>query len=171
MDLSDYNPSQDHKELEQLLDLTKGADIESVVEIGVDKGYSLEVWNAFLKPKILIGIEPNAENVHGGILRVTDAFLLKGLSQDKEIFDRVKDLTKSKIDFLFIDGDHHYNAVKQDFLMYEPLVPKGGYIVLHDAGLKNHPDVEVYKFWDEIAGKYDSKMILLQGTGYGVIMK
>lgn len=171
MDLSAYNPSQDHKELEQLLELVKDKQIKTVVEIGVDRGYSLEVWHAYFKPDILIGIEPEAENVNAEVLRVTEAFLLRGLSQDPKIFERVVDLTKGKIDFLFIDGDHHYEAVKNDFLQYGPLVKDGGVIVFHDAGLKNHPDVEVYKFWDEIKDKYDSKTILLQGTGYGVILK
>jgi predicted O-methyltransferase YrrM len=36
------------------------------------------------------------------------------------------------IDVLFIDGDHSYNGVKNDFNLYSPLVKKGGYIVFDD---------------------------------------
>jgi predicted O-methyltransferase YrrM len=36
------------------------------------------------------------------------------------------------IDVLFIDGDHRYEGVKQDFLMYRRLVRPGGMIVFHD---------------------------------------
>jgi cephalosporin hydroxylase len=32
-----------------------------------------------------------------------------------------------------LDGEHTYEATKQAFEMYEPLVMPGGYIILHDA--------------------------------------
>lgn len=40
----------------------------------------------------------------------------------------------SKIDFLFIDGDHSYEGVKKDFDLYLPLMNKGGIIAFHDWG-------------------------------------
>jgi predicted O-methyltransferase YrrM len=39
-----------------------------------------------------------------------------------------------KIDFLFIDGDHSYEAVKRDFNLYFDFIRPGGTIVLHDYG-------------------------------------
>jgi predicted O-methyltransferase YrrM len=41
-------------------------------------------------------------------------------------------LKGSEGDFLFIDGDHTYQGVKQDFQMYSPLVKKGGIVAFHD---------------------------------------
>jgi cephalosporin hydroxylase len=38
----------------------------------------------------------------------------------------------NKIDLLFIDGDHSFNAVISDFNMYSDLVAIGGYIVFDD---------------------------------------
>lgn len=35
-------------------------------------------------------------------------------------------------DFVFIDGDHEYNAVKRDIEMYSQLVKSGGWVVGHD---------------------------------------
>ena len=58
---------------------------------------------------------------------------------------------KTKIDFLFIDGDHTYDGVKSDFAMYGPLVKEDGLIVFHD--IVDHtgiPDCQVKKLWDEI---------------------
>lgn len=57
------------------------------------------------------------------------------------------------LDFLFIDGDHTYKGVKQDFEMYSPFVKKGGLICFHD--IKDTPkhkerQVEVAKLWNEI---------------------
>jgi predicted O-methyltransferase YrrM len=39
---------------------------------------------------------------------------------------------RKRLDFLFIDGDHTYEGVKQDFEMYTPLVRKGGLVAMHD---------------------------------------
>jgi len=38
-----------------------------------------------------------------------------------------------KIDFLFIDGDHSYNSVKEDFELWFPKLITGGIIAFHDA--------------------------------------
>jgi hypothetical protein len=45
------------------------------------------------------------------------------------------------ISLLFIDGDHVYEGVKKDFILWEPWVIKGGMIAFHDkylAGLSYH---------------------------------
>ncbi|HYC34328.1 MAG TPA: class I SAM-dependent methyltransferase [Candidatus Paceibacterota bacterium] len=47
-------------------------------------------------------------------------------------FNHVKEFT-SPIGFIFIDGDHTYEAVKQDFEEWFPLVEKSGYIAFHDS--------------------------------------
>ena len=48
-----------------------------------------------------------------------------------------------KIDILFIDGDHSYSGVLNDFMLYERLVRKGGYIVFDDYNDKQHsPEVK-----------------------------
>jgi predicted O-methyltransferase YrrM len=46
-------------------------------------------------------------------------------------------LNEQNLDFLFIDGDHTYKGVKEDFEMYSPLVRKGGVIAFHD--ITKHP--------------------------------
>ena len=45
--------------------------------------------------------------------------------------DRLKELT-NEIDILFIDGDHSYQGVVDDFRLYEGLVKSGGYIIFDD---------------------------------------
>jgi hypothetical protein len=42
------------------------------------------------------------------------------------------------IDLLFVDGDHAYAAVKQDFLDWAPKVRSGGYLVMHDVVHREH---------------------------------
>lgn len=47
--------------------------------------------------------------------------------------NKVANVLKGRmIDVLFIDGDHRYEGVKQDFLCYRPYVRDGGLILFHD---------------------------------------
>lgn len=56
---------------------------------------------------------------------------LEGDSQTHEMVSRLKELT-NEVDILFIDGDHSYQAVINDFMLYEGLVKSGGYVVFDD---------------------------------------
>ena len=47
-------------------------------------------------------------------------------------------LDGQKLDVLFIDGDHRYEGVKQDFLMYRHLVREEGFILFHDIVQDHH---------------------------------
>jgi predicted O-methyltransferase YrrM len=60
------------------------------------------------------------------------------------------DLVPSEIDILFIDGDHSYAGVKQDFELYAPKVKKTGLIILDDTKNKDWPGVA--KFMSEREG-------------------
>ncbi len=57
----------------------------------------------------------------------------------------------SPIDFLFIDADHSYEAIKQDWNDWFPKVKAGGFIALHDSRVApNSPDyLGSMKFYDE----------------------
>ncbi len=41
---------------------------------------------------------------------------------------------RGAIDFVFIDGDHSYDACKADLLAWSPFVKRGGVIAFHDFG-------------------------------------
>lgn len=68
--------------------------------------------------------------------------------------DKVKSiLGDSKVDFLFIDGDHSYDGVKADYQTYSKYVREGGCIGFHDvAGFQEQEGVK--RHWDEIKGDY-----------------
>ena len=50
--------------------------------------------------------------------------------------DAIRAIAKAtdKIDFLFIDGDHNYEGVKQDWDLYSKLLKPGSVVVFHDTG-------------------------------------
>ena len=58
------------------------------------------------------------------------------------MLDRLKELT-NEIDILFIDGDHSYQAVINDFTLYEGLVKSGGYIVFDDYRDEGCPGTKI----------------------------
>ncbi len=62
---------------------------------------------------------------------------------------------------MFIDGDHTYQGVKQDFQMYSPRVRKGGLVAFHDIATHDHTSgCEEDKFWNEIKPSYRNLEII-----------
>ncbi len=45
-----------------------------------------------------------------------------------------KKFKEKQIDLLFIDGNHEYESVKEDYLLWSELIVSGGTLVLHDVG-------------------------------------
>lgn len=80
---------------------------------------------------------------------------IRGNSNDQTI---LKEVTDFKVDILFIDGDHSYSAVKNDFINYSSLVVSGGYIVFDDYHDSQHsPEVHkaVNDIVSEVKDQYD----------------
>lgn len=79
---------------------------------------------------------------------------VKGLSNDvAKTFD-------FPIDFLFIDADHSYEAIKADWEKWLPKVKKGGYIALHDAKLAECSPQQLgsMRFYSEDIPKFSAVM-------------
>lgn len=137
----------------------------TVVEIGTATGGTLFIWCALAHPDATITSIDLPGGVHGGgypywktfvYKRFTTArqqlHLLRGSSHDPAMLAQLQTrLGGQPVDFLFIDGDHTYAGVKQDYEMYSPLVRKGGLIAFHDICV--HPpelDCHVDEFWNEL---------------------
>ena len=78
------------------------------------------------------------------------------------------------LDFVFIDGDHHYEAVKRDFELYSTLMQPGGHIAFHDvAPQPAHSGNEVERFWTELKRSYACDEIrenpTRPGAGIGIV--
>ena len=86
--------------------------------------------------------------------------VVKGLSNSKTVLNTI---TGVKVDILFIDGDHTYKGVKQDFSNYEHLVRAGGFIVFDDyLDSKYSPDVK--KAVDDIVKELDLEQYEVIGS-------
>jgi hypothetical protein len=98
-------------------------------------------------------------------------YLIQDFSQKESVVREVyKLLNGTFFDFIFIDGNHMYEAVKKDFELYAPYVRKGGLIALHDIGYAEEGGVS--KFWDEIKINYkhhELRMNPNKEKGIGII--
>jgi len=98
-------------------------------------------------------------------------YLLPCSSYDPETPTKVNDiLNGKKVDFLFIDGDHRYEAIKEDYKLYSSFVKEGGIIAFHDIGENEEGGGRI--FWNEIKNNFKYKEILKdpnKGKGIGIL--
>ena len=145
-----------------------------VVEIGTKKGGTLYMWARTVKdiehlisidlPGGKYGAGYNKKRIKLYKLFVHDkncrsAFIRKDSHKAETLTELQQLLRGEMIDFLFIDGDHTYEGVKQDFEMYSPLVKDGGIIALHDIVTETQ-NCGVKDFWQEINGCYKHKKFI-----------
>lgn len=159
--------SQDKKELKRLLQIMVPRKPKVVVEIGVDKGFSLEVWEKAFKPKLIVGIDVvnRIEYLPQGA-----KFILGDSGALQTVYKVTGELKEDRIDFLFIDGNHMEPGIRVDVANYMSLVKKGGVVVFHDVTLRGNDTVQVHKVWDELKVNHDYEEFHFKGgTGTGVI--
>lgn len=95
---------------------------------------------------------------------------VRGNSVDSSTLETVVRLLEGRsVDALFIDGDHSYNGVLQDYCRYGPLVtPQRGYIGFHDVRMENMPadtsagHLGTQSFWEGLSRNYPSRCQLLE---------
>lgn len=159
-------------EFKGFADKVKQIEPKVVVEIGTKRGGSFFVWARYFKPTHLISVDLPG-GIHGGgypeqkgpFLKsfLSDhsegnVHLLRGDSHSMETYEQLVALLNGRaIDFLFIDGDHRYEGIKQDFEMYHPLVRPGGYVGFHDIVASDYHhkmDCYVDRLWGELKERY-----------------
>lgn len=180
----------------------------NILEIGTKFGGTFYLWNSINKSGLNISVDFSDGGLHGGISdeemnkrdgwfneRFDNCRFIRGNSHDPSTLVDVIRLLATvppnknnevsvNIDMLFIDGDHTYEGVKQDFQMFSPFVSAGGLVIFHDiVDSKRHQDrqVNVVQFWNELKnnGKYKTREIIHPDTtnpdemwgGIGILIK
>lgn len=123
-----------------------GEKLDYYVEIGACSGGTTRLMNHFFNFKETLVIDDGgAENSHyiekrgehsrGRNLGTIPRIEIIGSSYDERVIEIAKNISKIReYDILFIDGEHTYDAVKNDTLNYESMIRIGGYIIYHDTG-------------------------------------
>lgn len=141
-----------------------------VVEVGVHKGGTSAAWLSIGATVFAIDIkkQPNIS-------------LLEALCGHRFTFHTGTSTTfmeavqsgqieTGRVDMVFIDGDHSYEAAKLDYETLRPLVAPGGIIVFHDiadTALHAKQGCEVARLWKEIKTEQDFE--ILSGDVWGGI--
>jgi predicted O-methyltransferase YrrM len=182
------NPVQIESEIVTLLRRVAGINAQRVLEIGTSAGGTLFLFTRVCaSDAVIVSVELAASTGQGyppRRARLLTSFarcrqsvhLVRGNSHETQTVDAVRRAMGGAVDFLFIDGDHSYEGVKQDFENYSPLVRAGGLIAFHDivAGPANSVG-GVPRYWDEIKNQFEHEEFVADwnqgGYGIGVIQK
>ena len=81
----------------------------------------------------------------------------------------LKKIDMSKIDYVFLDGGHDYETVKNDLNCCSEVINKGGTILCDDYNLSYAPGVK--KAIDELVEKNDFNCDLLRNTRFARLTK
>jgi len=150
-----------------------------IVEIGVYKGGTGLIWSHLARDLVLL-CDLRALPLESHLLRrfpPPGGPRLEVLCGDSHApaFRALlqKQLRGRPIDFLFLDGDHSLDGIRQDFADYAPLVRPGGLIACHDIVPRQpFPTTQVHRFWEAL--KAEDKFELTeyvedwQQVGYGI---
>lgn len=164
----DLGMVQNHYEIMEAARFFSKLEVKNFMEIGTDQGGSFAIWSKLSSDGIRISLDlPHGEFGRADYNEWDRDTYLKSLgsnvhtfwgsSHDEKWLDIIlKILGGEKLDFLFIDGDHTYEGVKQDWLRYKSLVKEGGWIGFHDIKdtlFHRSANCRVDQLWNELEGE------------------
>jgi predicted O-methyltransferase YrrM len=170
---------QIRSEFLELAKMVKAQQCKYIMEIGTYRGGTLFVFSQLADPHAtVISLDFHFSflgKVYGALQKPLlrkfvrngkSLFLLRQDSHLPETEQVVRNILKdNELDFLFIDGDHTYEGVRADFMMYSPLVREGGLIAFHDIA-ESGGSREVHRLWEELKPNYrHSEFIHRTGSG------
>lgn len=146
--------------------LLKGLD-NNILEIGLGyHGGTHMLWRQIFKQVVTIESDPRLiKKFKLNEWLDSRSIIIAGKSEDPATLKRVQRCLDS-VDVLFIDSDHKYECVAQDWAMYHNLVRPGGIIAFHDSICK-YPGYGVAKFLEDLSrGAIDNRCHILQNIVY-----
>lgn len=197
--------SQLREEIRGLAEAVAAEEPETVLEIGTLRGGTFYVWSRHLDTaEHLVSLDLPGRDLKQRRDELLHEFapskeidVVRGNSHEKETFEETAETLEDEVDFLFVDGDHTYEGVKDDFETYKELTAEDAIVAFHDIvpharkkkeckrrlreydGLEDrhvavgNPDWGVSKFWDEIKDDYETKEIIAHpkqlGKGVGLL--
>jgi cephalosporin hydroxylase len=166
-------------EIESAIKLISETRPRVMCEIGTFEGGTSLLFSKFLKTlDLLLCVDLYVKNKQ--MLRLLapagqKLLFIEMSSHSTSAVDAIAQLLDGrKIDVLFIDGDHRYEGVKQDFENYKKFVRDGGLILLHDIVEDNGRGRAwaggVPKLWQELRSHFPyQEFICEQGqSGFGI---
>jgi len=118
-----------------------------IIETGIARGGSLIFLSSMLQligKGNVVGIEIGLRRHNEDAIKKHSMFkrikILKGSSTDLKIFEKIKQISKTKKKILVIlDSDHTKKHVLEELNLYSQLVSKGSYIIVCDTIIHDFP--------------------------------
>ena len=147
-----YPIQQVEKEIKEFVDIiVANGKLNKIVEIGLGGfGGTHRLWREIFAQVFTIEIDGNTIQKANSnqVFNSAKSYVIQANSHNPNVVTGLRNvLDKQQCDVLFIDGDHSYNGVKTDYLLYSSLVGKGGVIGFHDAATDLYG---VRRFLDEL---------------------
>lgn len=135
-------------EFAQYLNFMLALDINSYMEIGVDRGGTFFVTDSFLRATNQNFGKSYAIDIRKKIIRWDE---YKEQNNVEFIQCDSKKMTPIDVDWCLIDGDHTYEGAKADFINMKV---HARYIAFHDIDIL-HRKTNVKKLWEELKPQYE----------------
>ena len=143
--------------------MTKRSNV-SVLEIGVEYGHSIAMWQEYFKNSKIYGVDIKSSNVKFEL----ENFVL-GDATDAEVIS--KNFPRNKFDYIIDDGSHRVKDQIASFDIFFPKMKKNGKYFIEDvngdAAVQNisqhleEYDFEVFDFRN-IKNRYDDIVIMVR---------
>jgi predicted O-methyltransferase YrrM len=151
-------------ELAEFIRIIRMQPLRRVMEIGTAQGGVFWLLCQLSAPDAtLISVDlPPGERNSGGLPVEVDlkrmarleqtVHIVSGNSHQDSVRGHIAKLLRgASLDLLFIDGDHNYEGVRQDYEVYRSFVRRGGLIAFHDIVQTPWPGCNVDRLWSELA--------------------
>jgi cephalosporin hydroxylase len=168
---------QHPQELAKLMEWAAGS--VSILEIGSKFGDTLREFAKIPSVKLIVSVDlpgtwpwgvVNSDQRLSACVeelsKTHDARLFLGNSQDPEVIEAVKNL--GPYDFIFIDGDHHYDGARADWKNYGPMGKKVAFHDIVPPPDGTRQELEVWRLWQEIKAERKTEEFYGEQTLMGI---
>jgi len=172
-----FTAIQNRYEMRQFLELVLARRPQRVLEIGTARGGMLYGLSQVAQPDTMCtSIDLIGGKNGGGQTEIErEVFATFGpptqrfhfIAGDSKSIDTITQLHtilgEHKLDVIFIDGEHSFEAVSADFNNYQHFVAADGIIAFHDICMLPQgwgPGAGVGLFWNELSHKYKTQNII-----------
>ncbi|MBI4252672.1 class I SAM-dependent methyltransferase [Candidatus Uhrbacteria bacterium] len=137
--------------------------LQAVADLGIDtKCYAVDHWTGDQHSGYY------GDEVYNELRQYHDKFYSDFSQLLRMTFDEgLQYFSEKSIDFLHIDGEHTYEAVKHDFDLWLPKMSESGVLLLHDTDKKDK-NFGVYRLWEKLKKIYPS-INFSYGNGLGIL--
>ena len=157
---TDKNTTHSYLPLYQQLLLSKKETAKNVLEVGVQTGGSIQLWNDFFLNATVYGLDiMNINDVWEGIKNKERIILYTSTDAYNNDFFITNFLNKNiKCDFMLDDGPHSLESMKQFIKLYSQIMTDDGILIIEDVQSWDWIDIlknEVPEHLKEFIKTYD----------------